>query len=662
MEEKSTEKRRLPFFNFRILTVCALALVFGIFLMARIRFGGLRPSDFVFFLVFFLLMLFPLSWRRAGAVFAALLIFGGLGAGVMEIRIEQYLGGPEAGTYFITGTVVSATPQTGGVDVLLDDVAFDGASSGGKLSVHIDSEQVRVGDILAFESFMTRNGIPMSENSYSEYLFANDIRYRVSHAEYKRAGGSRNFLLHLDAALFDRLEEDMGGPEAQVAYALLTGNSRGMDEGLLTEVRKGGIAHIFAVSGLHIGILFGAVMLLARPLKRYAVVPAIGVCILYAAFCAFTVSSVRAVIMCSCVGLYRTFGRKYDFLQSISLAALIVLLFSPGDLLSAGFRLSFGACVGLGLFSGTLGRLLGRIPKMPRAAARYLSANLSVQLFTFPILLDCFGYFSVWGFVLNLVLIPLLPVLFLTTLLFSLFALIIPPAGAFFLAVPKGLLSLFLLAIAGGDFTFILTGFSLGMGLVVWLVGCVLLSERFRIRPTFRGLLAGLLAAAFVLFVVAENVVFTGGRIAVYTSDRGSAALVRTPSANVLVIDGGISIEDCEDFLSRKYGGELDAVFVLSDDELAGINHAVFLDTEIVYARDEVATGLRESPVRFAETVELGGIEFRFLTREKLAISAEGVAIEVDFANAEALGADLFLDSSDGGLQYSFGHGIIKRL
>ncbi|MBR7186492.1 MAG: ComEC/Rec2 family competence protein [Clostridia bacterium] len=661
-KEECVKDEKLPRINLRPLVFCAFGLVFGIFLYSRIRFGGIAPSDFCFLLVFLLFALFPLSKKRVIFLICAVILFGGMGASGMHFYTESFLNGKQDGQYTVSGTVTSFSFSNGYAEVLLEDLTLNNVSVGGKMRAYVLSENVRSGDIISFESKVTRNGLPVSGDSYSEYLFYSDIRYEAGSVSYQKVGTSPNVFLRLSSALYDRLNADMGGAEAQIAYALLTGNSHGMDAGLLDAVRTGGIAHIFAVSGLHIGILFGAVLLLFKPLRRKAFFPAIAVAFLYAALCAFTVSSVRALIMCAVLGGYRAIGRKYDFLQSISLAAIIVLFLSPAEFLSAGMRLSFGACLGLALFSGTLSRLFGRIPRFPRFISNYFAANLSVQFFTFPILLETFGYFSVWGFLLNLFLIPLLPALFLTVLLFSVLALIIAPAGAFLLAAPKGLLALLLLIFSFGDFSFVLTGFSLGMGAVVWLIATLLLSERFRMRVSVRAGVAALLAVVFSLAVLFQNAVFAGGRISVYTRGSGCAALIRTPEVNVLIIDGDILKRHAEDFLSRNYGGTLDAVFVLSEEELDGINCAAFLDTRAIYVRDEIATGLKKTPVIFAETASLGGLTFRYETRHTLTVMGEGIVIAFDFEKSATVGADLFIDSASGGLLFSFEDGIIKAI
>lgn len=651
--EKSGEATRedLPRINLRVLVYCALGLVFGIFLYFRIRFGSFLLSDLCFLFLLLALSVFPLRPKRILCVVLALAVFGGTGAALAHLRTERYLDARE-GTFSVTGTVCSFTVKNGRTEAVLEGLSFNGAPVEGKLRPRLLSEEARAGDIVTFEGHVRKNDLPMSGDDYQNYLFYSDIRYTVSEAEYEKTGTSKNPFHRVNSALYDVLTGHMeeGG---EVAYALLTGHSAAMDEEISEIARRGGVAHIFAVSGLHIGILFGAVLLLFKPLGRKAYFPALALAFLYTAFCAFTVSSVRALIMCAVLGGYAAIGRKYDFLSSISLAALAVLLLDPADFLSPGFKLSFGACLGLALFAGPLRRLFSRVPHAPRFLCDYLSANLSVQLFTFPILLETFGYFSVWGFLLNLILVPLLPVFFLTALLCAILALAIPPAASLFLLLPEGLFSLLFLLFSGG-FEFVLKGFALGMGATVFLCGAVFLSERVRWRPRVRALLAAGVLALFSLALVLENYTFAGVRVDVSSTGE---VLLRTPSSSVLVLGKG-ELESCEAFLRGAYGGKLDAVFILAEDEVAAINHAAFLDAEEIVARDEVATGLARE-VRFAREGEAGGLRFRFVKRDRLLIFAEGATLEISTGASPELGADFFVFTGAGRLKFFLRDGIM---
>ena len=266
-----------------------------------------------------------------------------------------------------------------------------------------------------------------------------------------------------------------------------------------------------------------------------------------------------------------------------------------------------------------------------------------------------------WGTLLNLLLVPVLPVFFLTVLLGAVLALILPFAAGAILAIPRGMLSIFLILFSAGSFDFALTGFALGGGATLISAGCVVLSERVRMRASARALLAGALAVLLTAVLLFQNVVFAGGRVDV-CAETGRAALVRTPDTAVLVIDDEISLADCKDFLARTYGGKLDGVFVIADDEMRAINVAAFLGADAVYARDEVATGLRETAVVFGETAQIGGLGFRFETRSTLVVTGYGAVVAFDFGGTFAPAADFFVDSADAGLIFFFKDGIIKAL
>ncbi len=644
--------------NFRPLLFCAVSLAFGIFLYGRIRFGGFAPSDLVFLILFGFFMLRPLRLKRIALAIAVFFAFAGLGAGLLHGYTQAFLSGKEGAQYGVSGTAISVTAGNGYTSVVLGDLFFDGEETGGKMRVTL-GEEIRAGDVVYFTAYVTRVSLDdFANNTLTQSRYVSGIRYTASVSSYQATGKTKNPFLRLNAALYDVLDSHMEREEAQVSYALLTGNSGAMDDGVTEVARKGGIAHIFAVSGLHIGILYSAAYLCFRPIGRYRFIPAIALAFCYCALCAFTASSLRAVLMCAVLGTYKAIGRKTDFLQSVSFAAVVILTCSPAQWFSVGFRLSFGACLGLALFSGSFSRLFAKL-RLPRMLRGYLAANLSVQLFTFPILIESFGYFSVWGFLLNLVVVPLLPVLFLGLLICAALALSIAPAAAFFLAFPEAALALFLLFLSEIDVSLVVTGFSLGTGMPVWLIGCVALSQRFRLKFVARTVAATAFAALFCFCVLTENVVFYGCRIDAYCSDGASAVLVRTNSQSVLVIDGDISLSQCGDFLARRYGGTLDGVIILSSEEASAINTAAFLNADEIRALNVCETGLRETNILFGESFSYGEITFRYEGETKLSFLAERIVVELDFEETGEIGADLRIDGSES-LIYFLRDGIIK--
>ncbi len=648
--------------NFRPILFAAMGVVFGIFLYFTCQFESLRAYDFVFCALFCYFFIFrPFVWRRVLLLFLVFVFFCGAGALSAHLFTQNYFTGLESGEYTVEGTAVSVVNKRGYANVVLEGVELDGIPVSGKLCVKISAEWARVGDVLSFREEVTRyTREEVFRDEDKLYYFIEDIRYGATVDEAERAGESGNPFLQLNGALYDALHANMPKDDADVSYALLTGSGGSMDETLADAVQKGGIAHIFAVSGLHIGILFTAVYLISFPLKRWRFIPPFLVAMCYCALCSFTVSSIRAVIMCTVGGVLLSLGKKKDFIEGIALASLVVLLLFPAEWLSAGFRLSFGACVGLALFSGGFARALQRL-RLPKFLSAYLASSLAVQIFTFPVLIECFGYFSLWGTLLNFFVIPALPALFLGLILTALGGLLFPAAAGTLLSLPSGLIGVMNYAFSAANLTAVLTGFSMGASGVVWLTACVGLSERVYFKPKIRALLAGGFALLFILCLLFENLVFFGCKIICYQARGCSYALVRTPTEAVLVLGEDATLSDCQEFLSKQYAGELTAIVLLGEGTPA-FNVAAFLPSESIYAMREQETGLRETTVLFQEEISLGSLFFRYYSPERALLYAEDSVVELCFSREGAFSADLFVGEGCGDLIfYLAGDIIIER-
>ena len=661
-EGARTRGKGLPRLNFRPFLVAAMGLLCGCFAYGAIAFGTGTAAEAAVFVIALALLLPPFGVRRVACVLGIFAFFALAGTGLTHWSAVRFESGPPAGEYAVTGTVELASVRGGYTSARLTGLTFDGAGQGGKMEVTLSGEDVRVGDVLAFTASVSRNALPADGDGYAAADFANGVRYVSSPVQYVRTGRSHNFFLVLNGALYDTLHRNMEKDEADIAYALLTGDMRVMDGDFAEATRTGGIAHVFAVSGLHISVLYAAVMLLLRrPLGRWATIPAVLLGVGYCAMCAFTVSSVRSLLMCAFAGGMRFFGKKYDDLSSLSLAAVLTLLVSPAQYFSVSFRLSYGAMAGIFLFSEPLSRGMRRW-KVPAWLAENLVSGVSAQIFTFPVMVGTFGYLSVWGTLLNLIVIPALPLLFLPLVACAFLFLIMPFAAGVLLALPQGLLSATLFAFSVADVSAVLAGFSLGAGAGVWMALNVPLCARVRLRPLARGAACGAVAMLFVACVLLENALFAGCRIDISGTDRGTCALVRTQGEAVLLIDGDASLSACTDFLRRTYGGELDAVMVLSEDAVRAVNVAAFLPVRRICAAYPVETGLQEREVEFGTAFSFGGLRFYFEDADRLTLIAQGCVTEFCFEGDGVLHTDLFVGGGGGRLKYLLKDGIIRTL
>ena len=201
----------------------------------------------------------------------------------------------------------------------------------------------------------------------------------------------------------DILDQLLPPQDAGIYRALLTGDKSAMDEDIRSLYQENGIAHILAVSGLHLSILGLGVYELLRRFGRSKAASGIVAALLIVSYGILTGcsgSALRAVLMLLLRFLGAAVGRSYDMLTAMAAAALFLLWKEPFMLFSAGFQLSFLAVLAIGL-----SRALP-MPKHPLLAGLWLSFYL--QLLTLPVILFHYFRFPLYGIFLNLIVLPLM--------------------------------------------------------------------------------------------------------------------------------------------------------------------------------------------------------------------------------------------------------------
>ena len=251
---------------------------------------------------------------------------------------------------------------------------------------------------------------------YERWLF----EQRIGAKGYVRPGSDNQRLAEAGwHGLVDRLRLHIRGylqhlfrdpNQAAIANALLSGDRSLLSSDQHELLARAGISHLIAISGLHIGIVAALFYWLTERLWRRserlalwcpaslaASVAALIAGLGYALLSGFAIPARRALLMLAAVAgavLGRRFVRP---LRGLALAALLVVLFDPLALLSAGFWLSFGA-VGLILLALS-GRRHGRLMGFARV-------QLAISLGLAPLLLLFFNQVSLVAPLVNLVLIP----------------------------------------------------------------------------------------------------------------------------------------------------------------------------------------------------------------------------------------------------------------
>lgn len=238
------------------------------------------------------------------------------------------------------------------------------------------------------------------------------------------------------------------GDTSPVIRAMLLGDQRAMPDEWSQWMRDSGIAHLLAVSGLHVGIWFLLVDRLSRrllPLSPKALFWLLALLLaLYALLTGLKPSVLRASLMLLSLHGARLSRQKADPLTNLSLAALLILLARPLDLFGAGFQLSVCAVLGIVLLGPVLETAM---PKRPAWLVGGLRITVAAQLGLQVPAARWFGTVSLPGVALNLIAVPLAGLLIPVAALGALLSSVWMPLGWLFVHAARGM-TLSLLALS----------------------------------------------------------------------------------------------------------------------------------------------------------------------------------------------------------------------
>ena len=431
---------------------------------------------------------------------------------------------------------------------------------------------------------------------YPEHLAAQGIGAIVSPAHVLDIlPGRRNAAAsvhELRSRLAASLERHMPEPAASLASAMLFGLRSGVPAGVSDSFRDAGLAHLLAISGMHVGIVLAISMLASRALlgrrRGFYLITPLLLMWAYVLLAGAPPSAVRAGLMASAFLLALASGRMPAAVNALGLAALVLLLIEPRSLWDRSFQLSFTSMAGV-LFIGlparawTAERLAGLGERLPKQAAWAISAALSglaVSLGAFlgsaPLVAFNFGSVPLLGAPATLLALLVMPLFLAGAGLTAAAGLFLPPLayatggvvwpfGAFLTvlaevvaAAPGGRISVDGLSAAWVWSVYALAAVVAAfLGRRVWGSAAVHAAKAVWHGPASR--VEAALAVGGLLVLAAAPWVFiaTAGdgllHIDVLDVGQGDAILITSPGGGTTLIDGGpdprAAIEQVDDLL-----------------------------------------------------------------------------------------------------------------
>ena len=292
---------------------------------------------------------------------------------------------------------------------------------------------LREGDIVAWQATLSEVGNLGNpyEMDYAAWLRdSRGIRYQqhIPIGQVKKTGYYPTLLTRMKAIRRDLAlkvyNSRLTAPAQRLVVALLLGETGTIDKETRQEFSAAGIAHVLALSGLHVGIIALIVWILLFPLdylrqQKLRLVLTLVSIALFAVFTGLSPSVVRSAVMIGFTFASVMFSRRSVPLNSLCMAALAILVFSPSALYSVGFQLSFITVAAI--------LLAGRVPKAFQSrlkAVNYITAtvftSIVAMLATMALTAHYFHIVSWASVISNLLVMPVLPLFMILGALFLL--------------------------------------------------------------------------------------------------------------------------------------------------------------------------------------------------------------------------------------------------
>lgn len=429
--------QQLPFLTAGGAWAVAVLCAVSAFLLWRIR----RPGAF-------LCLALALVWAGAGYLAAARAADGN--------RPEHSgMAGGEGGA--VAGYICSVPEGTsGGWRLILCPVAGEAGERPPRIRLEWRSREAgdeppaRYGDAVIVEGSVARPrraANPWGFDS-SRYWEARRVPYVLYINESHQLsvigtppGGARRLLFDLRQKAYSHLHRHMDGGPWGLAAALLFGDQGELDPDDREGFQAVGLAHLLAVSGLHVGMVVGFLNVVLRPVLAHRHHRFMVQSVVLAALVLWTggrAPIVRAALMLALAGCQSLLNRPPAPLNAVGAAALALLVYHPYQLWDVGWQLSFGAAAAIGVLAGSFtpgGR--GSAGGVQRVLGP-LAAGLAALLGTLPVMLYSFGTVQPLSVLLTPPAVPLVAVTLAMGLVLLPVVALFPAAGGVAAAVLAG--------------------------------------------------------------------------------------------------------------------------------------------------------------------------------------------------------------------------------
>lgn len=337
------------------------------------------------------------------------------------------------GTYDISATVTSKRT------ISTDSAVFtlESNTENGKVGILLYSDDIHAekGDTLRFKAEFSKLYNTAAYNTADRYrsdgitlsaTLKSDIAVTKGDYPLSFIDDYRNYLI-------DRIKTEFSDDSGALMLGIFAGDKSSLSDELYYDIKAAGVAHLTAVSGMHLTLIITILMALLSVTGiagtyriRFILTVVLTLC--FTAFFGFTASVVRSGIMIITANIGAVFYRKSDCATSVGLAVLLITLFDPLSCTDAGLILSAVTTLGAGAAAPAIsGKLTTAFPRLNKKLCDTLCVSFCAALAGIPLSAIYFGTFSVAGILVSVIVLPLFTVCLTAMLIYALTGGIITP-------------------------------------------------------------------------------------------------------------------------------------------------------------------------------------------------------------------------------------------
>ena len=427
-------KMKERWFNFRPLCLVfgflLLGSVFSFFIMRRVAITLIFSA-----VVLAILIVIAILKKKIVYLLVPMLAFI-VGICAYNLSVLSFNKSVDSAPNIIEARIYNVSNEKNGVIcVEADSCIFDGKKNNDNIIIYIYDndglfEHIDVGSVIKFKPYRFYKSDLFNYETPNSRLYANDLKYtvsaRIDDVQYIKT--DKTFSEHIKEKINENLSKGLTNENTEIAFSALFGDKDLLSDKQYSVYKLSGVAHLLAVSGLHVGIIvaiFNAICKLFKVKKWYKFGLISIFLLFYIYICGYSVSVIRASVMSLIFMLACLLGREYDPFNSISIAGILIYIINPLCIFDVSFLLSFSCAIGITMLYAPIYAVVSK-SKMPKKIGQSVSISLATTISIVFIMAYYFKTLNIISILSNVILIPIFTIGFTAVFVLSLMSLFFP--------------------------------------------------------------------------------------------------------------------------------------------------------------------------------------------------------------------------------------------